>query len=95
MADVWVQATIWVGLALLASLLSVWLRLATALSEILVGLVAQALLMVFVGPDVLGRDAGWVVFLANAGAILLTFLAGAELDPTPSRATGSRLSPSV
>lgn len=81
MADVWVQAAIWVGLALLAALLSVWLRLATALSEILVGVAVQALLVAFVGPDVLGRDGGWVVFLANAGAILLTFLAGAELDP--------------
>ncbi len=58
-----------------------WLGLATALSEILVGLAGQALFVVFVGPDVLGQDAGWIVFLANAGAILLTFLAGAELDP--------------
>ena len=33
------------------------------------------------GPVVLGTDEPWVKFLAGIGAIVLTFLAGAELDP--------------
>nr|WP_300144807.1 cation:proton antiporter [Propionicimonas sp.] len=85
MADVWMQAALWLGLAFLATVLSVWLRLATALTEILVGVAAQLALTALVGPDVLGRDASWVTFLAGTGAILLTFLAGAELDPRSFR----------
>ena len=85
MTDVWVQAAAWVGLAVVAALLSVWLRLATALTEILIGVAAQALLALLVAPDALGRNSNWLVFLANAGAVLLTFLAGAELDPTAFR----------
>ncbi len=34
-----------------------------------------------VGAAVLGTDATWIKFLSGTGAILLTFLAGAELDP--------------
>jgi hypothetical protein len=37
MTEIWTQAALWLGLALLASLLSIWLRIATALSEIVVG----------------------------------------------------------
>ena len=33
------------------------------------------------GATVLGSDEGWIKFLAGIGAIMLTFLAGAELDP--------------
>ena len=31
--------------------------------------------------QLLGSDEGWIKFLAGIGAIILTFLAGAELDP--------------
>ena len=41
MTEVWAQAALWLGLALLATLISIWLRIATALSEIVVGTVAQ------------------------------------------------------
>ena len=43
MTSVWALAALWVGLALVASLLSIWLRIATALSEIVVGTIAQHL----------------------------------------------------
>ena len=33
------------------------------------------------GPAVLGTGEPWVNFLAGIGAIVLTFLAGVELDP--------------
>ena len=34
MTNVWALAALWLGLALIASLLSIWLRVSTALSEI-------------------------------------------------------------
>ena len=81
MTEIWTQAALWLGLALLASLLSIWLRIATALSEIVVGTIAQLLIGAALGSALLAGDASWIKFLAGAGAILLTFLAGAELDP--------------
>lgn len=81
MTAVWTLFTLWAGLALIAGLLSVWLRVSTALTEIIVGTAAQAILGTFFGAAVLGSDEGWIKFLAGIGAIMLTFLAGAELDP--------------
>lgn len=85
MTEIWAQASLWLGLALLASLLSIWLRVATALSEIVVGTIAQLLIGAALGGALLAGDASWIKFLAGAGAILLTFLAGAELDPVVFR----------
>jgi Kef-type K+ transport system membrane component KefB len=85
MTEVWSLAALWLGLALAATLLSIWLRIATALSEIVVGTVAQLLIGVLVRGALLGTDAPWVRFLSGTGAIILTFLAGAELDPTVFR----------
>src|SRR5689334_6454482 len=86
MTSVWALAALWVGLALVASLLSIWLRVSTALSEILVGTIAQLIIGAAIGSAVLGTDESWVKFLAGIGAIVLTFLAGAELDPVVFRA---------
>ncbi len=85
MTEIWTQAALWLGLALLASMLSIWLRVATALSEIVIGTIAQLVIGAAVGGALLTGDASWVKFLAGAGAILLTFLAGAELDPAVLR----------
>ncbi len=81
MTETWALAALWLGLALVASLISIRLRIATALSEIVVGAVAQLLIGALVGGATLAADASWVKFLAGTGAIVLTFLAGAELDP--------------
>ena len=81
MTEIWAQASLWLGLALIASLVSIRLRIATALSEIVVGAIAQLLIGALVGGVTLGAGESWVKFLAGAGAIVLTFLAGAELDP--------------
>lgn len=81
MTEVYSQAALWFGLALFAALLATWLRIATALSEILVGTLAQLLLGLLFGAAFLAADAAWIKFLAGAGAIVLTFLAGAEIDP--------------
>ena len=81
MTSVWALAALWLGLALVASLLSIWFRISTALSEIVVGTVAQLLIAAAIGSTVLGTDESWIKFLSGIGAIILTFLAGAELDP--------------
>src|SRR6202030_731453 len=81
MTSVWALAALWLGLAVVATFLSIWLRISTALSEIAVGTIAQLILGLAFGPAVLGTDEPWVKFLAGIGAIVLTFLAGAELDP--------------
>ncbi len=85
MTEVWALASLWIGLALISTFLSVKLGIATALSEILVGIVAQGIIVAFLGGFSLGAGESWISFLAGSGAILLTFLAGAELDPTVFR----------
>lgn len=85
MHEVWGQAALWLGLALIATLLSIWFRIATALSEIVVGTVAQLVIGALLG-STLGSDQPWVTFLSGTGAIVLTFLAGAELDPVVFKA---------
>jgi glutathione-regulated potassium-efflux system ancillary protein KefC len=85
MTGIWALASLWLGLALIASLLSIWLRVSTALSEIIVGTIAQLIIGAAVGAAVLGTDETWVKVLSGTGAIVLTFLAGAELDPTVFR----------
>src|SRR5271169_6008878 len=81
MTGVWALAALWLGLALIASLLSIWFRISTALSEIVVGTIAQLIIGAAIGSAVLGTNESWVKFLSGIGAIVLTFLAGAELDP--------------
>jgi glutathione-regulated potassium-efflux system ancillary protein KefC len=81
MTGVWALAALWLGLALIASLLSIWFRISTALSEIVVGTIAQLIIGAAIGSAILGIDESWVKFLSGVGAIVLTFLAGAELDP--------------
>ena len=79
MTEIWTLAALWLGLALVATLLSIWLRIATALSEIVVGTIAQLVIGALIGAAMLGTDQTWVKFLSGTGAILLTFLAGAEV----------------
>lgn len=73
MLNVWFIAAVWIGLALVASLVSIRLGMSVALTEILVGVV---------GGNFLGlQPTDWTSFLAGFGSVLLTFLAGAEIDP--------------
>jgi glutathione-regulated potassium-efflux system ancillary protein KefC len=81
MQQVWLVAALWLVLALVATLLSIWFRISTALSEIVVGTVAQLIIGALIGTEALGATSSWIAFLAGTGAIVLTFLAGAELDP--------------
>ncbi len=81
MTQIWGQAALVFGLALIATYLSSRLRIATALSEIIVGMGARVVLGLTLGVETFGVQEPWIKTLAGIGAILLTFLAGAELDP--------------
>jgi Kef-type K+ transport system membrane component KefB len=71
MGHVWLAASIWMGLGLLASLLSIWTGVSVALVEILVGAIAANVVGLVPSP--------WVDHLAGLGAIMLAFLAGTEV----------------
>jgi glutathione-regulated potassium-efflux system ancillary protein KefC len=86
MDQVWFVAALWLLLALVAVLVANWLKISTALSEIVIGTVAQLAIGALAGGQALGAKAPWITFLAGTGAIVLTFLAGAELDPGVFRA---------
>src|SRR5438309_5174865 len=72
--NVWFIAAIWMALALSASLISIWAGISVALVEILVGVIAGNFLGIHATTD-------WINFLALLGSGVLTFLAGAEIDP--------------
>jgi len=72
--NVWFIAAIWMALALSASLISIWAGISVALVEILVGVVAGNFLGIHATTD-------WINFLALLGSGVVTFLAGAEIDP--------------
>ena len=83
----WGIAALWMGLALLASFISVRFKLSVALVEILVGIAAGNLAMLLDQHHVFGmrwnlESTEWVGFLAGFGSVLLTFLAGAEIEPS-------------
>lgn len=85
MDQLFIIASLWLALAVLSALIASCLGLSIALVEICVGVVASALMVLFDLGDVLGSNAEWVRFLAASGAVVLTFLAGAELDPVVIR----------
>ena len=81
MTEVWALAAFWFGLALIAGVLAKWLRISSAMAEVVMGTIAQLILGATIGLGVLGSDESWVKFLSGVGVMLLTFLAGAELEP--------------
>jgi Kef-type K+ transport system membrane component KefB len=77
MENLWFQSALWIGLALIAALLSIRIKISVALVEIVIGALAGNSLGLF--------TTEWINYLAGVGAILLTFLAGAEIDPVVIR----------
>lgn len=73
MDNQWLQAALWMGLALIATLISLRIAISIALLEIMVGVIGGNFLPL--------QRTEWVNFLAGFGSILLTFLAGAEVEP--------------
>jgi Kef-type K+ transport system membrane component KefB len=78
-------ATLWFGLALIATFLASRLKVSGALMEILVGILAAAALGHLFGADAMGANLPWLKCMASTGAVILTFLAGAELEPAVMR----------
>jgi glutathione-regulated potassium-efflux system ancillary protein KefC len=74
-------AAIWLGLAVVSAVIANHLRISIALIEICVGVAAAAVAQYLGVFEALGSDQEWLRFLASSGAVLLTFLAGAELEP--------------
>ncbi|MGO4871926.1 MAG: cation:proton antiporter [Roseiarcus sp.] len=73
MGQVWLRSALWIGLTLVASIVSIRVAVSVALIEIVVGALAG---------NAIGLPlTEWVNFLAGFGVIMLTFLAGAEIDP--------------
>ena len=77
--NIWFVAAIWMGLAFIASLISIRVGISVALIEILVGIIAGNFLGIH-------QTTQWVDFLAMLGSGVLTFLAGAEIDPASLKA---------
>src|SRR5215467_15809814 len=100
--NIWLIAAVWMGLALIGSLVSIRTGISVALVEILVGIVAGNLAVgleggtLHIGIAGAGARAGhlhhvlqsteWTNFLALLGSGVLTFLAGAEIDPVSLKA---------
>jgi Kef-type K+ transport system membrane component KefB len=76
----WIAAA-WIGLALLASLLSIRLGISVALIELVVGAIVGNI----PGSAQIVQQTDFTNFLATLGSAVLTFLAGAEIDPDSLR----------
>lgn len=77
--NIWLVAAVWMGLALIASIISIRLGIAVALVEILIGIIAGNFLGIH-------NPSEWINFLSMLGSGVITFLAGAEIDPKSLKA---------
>ena len=82
--NIWYVAAIWMGLAFIASLISIRVGISVALIEIVVGVIVGNIQ--FHGGQHILQTTDWINFLAMLGSGVLTFLAGAEIDPASLRA---------
>ncbi|HMK70279.1 MAG TPA: cation:proton antiporter, partial [Xanthobacteraceae bacterium] len=73
MDNVWLQSALWMALALVAAMASLWITISAALFEIVVGAVAGNTVGLPLTP--------WISYIAGVGAVVLTFLAGTDIDP--------------
>jgi len=73
MENVWFQSALWMVLAFVAAMGSILVPISAALYEIVIGAVAGNTIGLPLTP--------WINYLAGFGAIVLTFLAGTEIDP--------------
>ncbi len=75
--NMWTIAAIWMALAAVSAVIAIRIKMPAALAEIIIGMLAGNLIAL--------RTNAWIDFVAGFGAILLTFLAGAEIDPAVLR----------
>src|SRR5262252_11119888 len=71
--NIWLQSALWMALALVAAMGSLWITISAALFEIVVGAIAGNTVGLPLTP--------WINYLAGVGAVVLTFLAGTDIDP--------------
>jgi len=71
--NIWFQSALWMALALVAALASLFVTISAALFEIVVGALAGNTVGLPLTP--------WIDYIASFGAIVLTFLAGTDIDP--------------
>jgi Kef-type K+ transport system membrane component KefB len=83
MDNIWFIAAIWMGLAFLASLISIRTGISVALIEIVVGVIVGN---IGGSEHHILKTTEWTNFLAMLGSGVLTFLAGAEIDPASLKA---------
>ena len=75
--NMWLVAGAWMLLAAISSFIAIRVKMPAALVEIIIGMLAGNLIAL--------RTNAWIDFVAGFGSILLTFLAGAEIDPAVLR----------
>ncbi len=75
--NIWIVAGVWMLLAAISAFIAIRIKMPAALVEIVVGILAGNLITL--------RTNAWIDFVAGFGSILLTFLAGAEIDPAVLR----------
>jgi Kef-type K+ transport system membrane component KefB len=73
MENVWFQSALWMVLALTAAMGSLYITISAALFEIVVGALAGNTIGLPLTP--------WINYIAGVGAVVLTFLAGTDIDP--------------
>ena len=73
MNNIWLQSALWMALAFVAALGSLWITISAALFEIVVGAIAGNTVGLPLTP--------WIDYIAGVGAVVLTFLAGTDIDP--------------
>jgi Kef-type K+ transport system membrane component KefB len=71
--NIWFQSALWMALALVAAVGSLFVTISAALFEIVVGALAGNTVGLSLTP--------WIDYIASFGAIVLTFLAGTDIDP--------------
>ncbi|HXB83993.1 MAG TPA: cation:proton antiporter [Candidatus Acidoferrum sp.] len=76
-SNMWMVAGAWMLLAAISAFVAIRIKMPAALVEIIVGMLAGNLIAL--------RTNAWIDFVAGFGSILLTFLAGAEIDPVVLR----------
>jgi Kef-type K+ transport system membrane component KefB len=73
MDNIWFQSALWMALALVAATGSLYITISAALFEIVVGAI---------GGNTIGMPlTPWINYIASVGAVVLTFLAGTDIDP--------------
>jgi len=80
MDALYAKAALWFALALVATVVAYRLKISLALIEICVGIFAGWLAATLGFANLPGSSDQWLTFIAATGSILLTFLAGAELN---------------